>query len=160
MDLARPAGIVMHASLGDMIPAELVEFFELSSVYVRGIADNQPVPVYSLKGVTSIPVSATSPPSTPRGVVSKKWTVGEMTNLGQFVVDVSNKVTNSDDVFVRLYTPGSLPGLRTYIDVTEFKIRKVADTTEIVSDMKPLKPKAQKHGDDKIVELEVKYRQQ
>lgn len=82
MDLARPAGIVMHASLGNLIPAELAEVFEISSVYVRGIAENQPVPVYSLKGITSIPTSATIPPPPPWGVYSKKWTVGQLRSLG------------------------------------------------------------------------------
>jgi class 3 adenylate cyclase len=62
MDLARPAGIVMHASLGNMIPKQFVDLFEVSSVYVRGIAEHEPIRVYSLKGSTSISASATSRP--------------------------------------------------------------------------------------------------
>ena len=160
MDLARPAGIVMHASLGNMIPAELVDFFEISSVYVRGIAENQPVPVYSLKGITSLPDSATSPPPTPWGSYSRKWSVEELKKLAsRYSVAVPNVVAEPADVVIRFYSPSVVKGVRAITNVTEFSVKKIADKTEIQIVTKPLKAVAEKHGDDDVVILEVKYRQ-
>jgi class 3 adenylate cyclase len=160
MDLARPAGIVMHASLGNMIPQDLAAVFEISSVYVRGIAENQPVPVYSLKGVTSIPHSAMSPPPTPWGVFSTQWTVAEVKKLpARYWMDAPNIVTKKEDVVVRVYWPGALKSVRRFEDMTAFDIKKIADKTEIVIETKGPKSLVEKLSDDIVVTLEVKYRQ-
>lgn len=160
MDLARPEGIVMHASLGNMIPEEFKDTFQISSVYVRGIAENQPVPIYSLKGVTLIPTSATLPPPLPWGETSKKWTVAELKKLpSRFAFSVPNTVTKNDDVVVRFYTRGTLEGLRVINEVTKFIIKKVADKTELSIDLKPLRLLVNGHADTDLAHLEVKYRQ-
>jgi hypothetical protein len=160
MDLARPAGIVMHASLANMIPTNFLELFEISSVYARGIDENQPVPVYFLKGATLIPESATSPPPMPWGEKSTKWTVADVKKLpGRYIIDVPNVVKKTKDVSIRFYNPGSFKGLRQINYVTQFVVRKVAGQTEIVMETKALKSAVEKLGDDNKVELEVKYRQ-
>jgi hypothetical protein len=160
MDLARPAGIVMHASLGNLIPANFMDLFEISSVYVRGIAENQPVPVYSLKGITSIPETATTPPPTPWGAYTKTWRVAEVKKLAtRYAVDVPNIVINAQDVAIRVISPGPFKGVRTFNDIAEFDVKKVADKTEIRIETKHIKSVAEHHSDEETVKLEVKYRQ-
>lgn len=157
MDLARPAGIVMHASLGNLIPEEFTEAFQINSVYVRGIAENQPVPAYSLKGITSIPTSAMLPPLPTWGIYSRKWTLGEVKTLGKYFVEVPNRVSKPKDVAIRFYSPGTLDGMRKIHTLEEFEIRKEADKTEIVIDLKHLAARVKRGTDTDKVELEVKY---
>lgn len=160
MDLARPEGIVMHASLGNMIPENYVDSFELSSVYVRGIAENQPVPIYSLKGATSIPGSATSPPPAPWGVYKKTWNVGEFKTISaQYYIKVPSVVKTKADVHARFYWPDNVKGMRRFVDVNEFNVKQVADETEISFLLKSLKAKVENLSDDTIVWLQVKHRQ-
>jgi class 3 adenylate cyclase len=159
MDMARPEGIVLHGSLGNLIPIEYSDAFELSSVYVRGIAENQPMPVYSLKGITSIPQAAKSPPQQTWGVYSKSWKAVDFRQLGKYTIDTPNSVSKPDDLVVRLYTPGRLKGLRSIIDVTDFNVRKVADKTEVVVDLKKLGPHVKDLADEIDVLLELRYRQ-
>lgn len=160
MDLARPAGFVMHASLGNMIPEEYEDLFEISSVYVRGIAENQPVPVYSLRGITTIPEAATTPPPEPWGTYTKVWRVEDVTKLStRYSVDVPNIVTKSTDVVVRCYSPHRVKGVRAYNDINEFSVKKVADKTEIQIETKVVKQIAAKHKATDAITLEVKYRQ-
>lgn len=56
MDLARPAGIVIEGTFGyELLPEAIQRRFSKESVYVKGLAEENPIGVYSLKGTTDIP---------------------------------------------------------------------------------------------------------
>jgi len=61
MDLARPHGVLFDESLGpDLLEPELLDKFTPESVYVRGLADVEPLVVYRTNSV-DIPVANRSP---------------------------------------------------------------------------------------------------
>jgi class 3 adenylate cyclase len=56
MDLARPSGVVLDASFGfELLDEKVQSRFKRESVYVKGIAEDDPIPVYYLADRTSIP---------------------------------------------------------------------------------------------------------
>jgi len=57
MDMARPSGIVLDASLGTTIPDDLKELFSKDSVYVHGIAERERIEIYYTKNYTRIPLT-------------------------------------------------------------------------------------------------------
>ena len=56
MDLARPEGVVFDGTLGvDLLTPSIQEQFSKESVYIKGIAEDDPITVFYLKGRTNIP---------------------------------------------------------------------------------------------------------
>ena len=56
MDLARPSGVVFDESFGDdLLTPALRERFSKEQAYVKGIAETEPLTVYSLTGYTQVP---------------------------------------------------------------------------------------------------------
>lgn len=54
MDLARPRGLVFDESVGVTLPPKLVSTFEKDAVFLRGIADSEPITIYYRKELTQI----------------------------------------------------------------------------------------------------------
>src|SRR5206468_1106367 len=63
MSLARPRGLVFDARLLHGVPLDGIEPFEQEQVYVRGIADDEPIPVLYRSSWTKIPDAAKRPPA-------------------------------------------------------------------------------------------------
>ncbi len=62
MDLARPSGIVFDVSFGyELLPEPVQERFGKDFAYVKGLAEEEPLDVYVLKGFTKIPEFNKSP---------------------------------------------------------------------------------------------------
>jgi len=56
MDIARPSGIVLSADyVVSLLPRPVVERFAKDYVYLRGVAETEPIEVYYTKELTSIP---------------------------------------------------------------------------------------------------------
>lgn len=55
MDLARPSGIVCDANFGiELLPDELIELFEEERVFIKGIAEREPINIFYTKDYTHI----------------------------------------------------------------------------------------------------------
>jgi hypothetical protein len=62
MDLARPTGVVFDESLGiDLLPEQLAKRFAPESVYIRGLAEREPITVYYSTDYTTIKESSKQP---------------------------------------------------------------------------------------------------
>ena len=62
MDLARPSGVVFDESFGfDLLEEEVQERFTPERVYVKGIAEDDPITAYCLVGHTDVPAYNKSP---------------------------------------------------------------------------------------------------
>lgn len=59
MDLARPAGVVFDRSFGiELLPAESAARFSPEEAYVRGVAEEKPIPIYFTHELTQIPAGS------------------------------------------------------------------------------------------------------
>lgn len=55
MDLARPAGIVFDTDFGiELLSDKKIELFDKESVYIKGIAEREPIDIYYTKNLTRI----------------------------------------------------------------------------------------------------------
>jgi hypothetical protein len=78
-DFARPSGIVFDFSLGmTLLPKEIQELFLSDNVYVRGIAEDNPITVYYTKEYTIISPSRKKPLKEPRWIETSFKTTYEM----------------------------------------------------------------------------------
>lgn len=62
MDLARPAGIVFDTDFGiELLSDKKIELFDKASVYIKGIAEREPIGIYYTKNSTRIPSLSKQP---------------------------------------------------------------------------------------------------
>jgi class 3 adenylate cyclase len=62
MDLARPAGIVIDGSFGyELLPEEVQKRFVKDFAHVKGLAEEEPLDIYTLKDYTKITEQSRSP---------------------------------------------------------------------------------------------------
>lgn len=62
MDLARPAGIVFDTDFGiELLSDKKIELFDKESVYIKGIAEREPIDIYYTKNLTRIPSLSKQP---------------------------------------------------------------------------------------------------
>jgi class 3 adenylate cyclase len=62
MDLARPRGVVFSETLGwDLLEDEYAEQFKSDKVYVKGLAEDQPMTVYIAEDMVALPESSKRP---------------------------------------------------------------------------------------------------
>lgn len=55
IDLARPSGIIFDANFNiELLPDELIELFSEDSVYIKGIAEREPIEIYYTTAYTRI----------------------------------------------------------------------------------------------------------
>lgn len=105
MDLARPRGIVFDANFGiELLPDELIDLFAKESVYIKGIAEREPIDIYYTKDYTRISSLNKQP------IEEIKWKrVGDTKTLKQirdlesiFIYDLSSKPVDPDQIKVKI----------------------------------------------------------
>ncbi len=115
MDLARPSGIVFDADFGiDCLPDEAAKEFEKESVYIKGIAEREPIDIYYSKDFTTIPPRSKQP------IEELKWhvqedqrTLKQIRDLGpRFVYDLTSVPIDPDEIKVRITHPCVIKGRR------------------------------------------------
>ena len=102
MDFARPSGIVFDSSLRmDLLPRELREKFSEDKVYIRGIAEKEPIQVYYTKDLTSIsPLSKHPIEEIHWDIVRDTKTLGKIKKLVKFRYYLPSKPSNSSEINV------------------------------------------------------------
>jgi len=113
MDLARPRGIVFDANFGiELLPGKLIKLFAKESVYIKGIAEREPVDIYYTKDYTRIS------PLNKQPIEEIKWkrvedtkTLKQIRDFGpRFEYDLPTKPVDPDKIKVKITHQGVVRG--------------------------------------------------
>ena len=113
MNMARPSGIVFDINLGiDFLPNELTKLFsKKDGIYVRGIAEMEPIEVCYTKKYTQIPPSYTKP------IDKTTWkqkliirTLKEIKDAPSFIYDLPNELTDPSQIAIKVTYPAVTNG--------------------------------------------------
>lgn len=122
-DFARPCGIVFDFSLGWMLlPKEIQELFLSDNVYVRGIAEDKPIPIYYTKEYTIVPPSRKTPLKEPRWIeqhlTDSYRTLKENceTGITEYTFDLEEKPLDEKQIYLEVRVPYGKRGYR-YCDL-------------------------------------------
>lgn len=108
MDMARPSGIVLDAGFGfDLLPNEIKELFSEEMVYIRGIAEEDPIKVYFSKRHTVIPDLLKKPLKEPELNVDRyEYLFSKIKRLGTDLrLTLSRKPLDEDEILVTICHP-------------------------------------------------------
>lgn len=108
MDLARPAGVVFDQSFGfDLLEPDVQARFRRESVYIKGIAEQEPLHVYCLEGSTEIPAYNKSPLNRfdRHTEETEEMTLKELEERGTFLHELTRKPARTDDIIAHVEHP-------------------------------------------------------
>lgn len=108
MDLARPSGVVFDSSFGiELLEDEVQERFQKEAVYIKGIAEDDPVTVYYLAGHTEVAAYNKSPMNRfirhtdPMETI----TLRDLSERGRFRHRLKQEPARTDDIDVHITWP-------------------------------------------------------
>ncbi|MEA3312568.1 MAG: hypothetical protein U9Q76_10165, partial [candidate division WOR-3 bacterium] len=109
----------------DLLPTHLIKLFAQDEIFIKGIAEREPVGIFYTKGYTQItPLSKQPIQEVSWGKVEDEQTLKEIKALPRrFVYDLPSKPINPDDIKVKVIRPGVVSGRRSGRFVTEFLFR-------------------------------------
>ena len=108
MDLARPSGVVFDANFGiELLPDKVIKLFAKESVYLKGIAEREPIDIYYTKGDTHIS------PLNKQPIEEIKWKIKKDTKTledikafsPRFGYDLPSKPIDPDQIKVKITHP-------------------------------------------------------
>ena len=104
MDLARPSGIVIDgAFVIDLLTEEQRKVFEEDEVYLKGIAEDEPIQIYFTPEFTVIPKYNKQPIVSKRWQeVTESWSYGELLEMRPFRFYLPTEPLTPDDVEVEV----------------------------------------------------------
>ena len=104
MDLARPSGIVFDADFGiEPLSDTQRELFAKDGVYVKGIAEREPIDIYYAKDITEIQQISKKPLDEIRWTtLSDTKTLKEISRSNRFVYDLSSQPVDPSQIKVRI----------------------------------------------------------
>jgi class 3 adenylate cyclase len=105
MDLARPSGIVFDADFGiTLLEDEQRKLFEKDSVYIKGIAERQPIEIYYTKNLTTIPaLNKQALDKIKWGEITFNYTLEKIRDLGPtFFVDFPEEPIDPKEIKVQI----------------------------------------------------------
>lgn len=143
MELARPGGIVLDDSFGmDLLPDETKELFSEENVYVRGIAESDPIRIHYTRGYTLISDIHKQPIKEPEWLTdSEEHQLRDLLKLkGAIALKVSRKPLNVDTLMVRVvFDNPMVAGFRRYIEYTvaskEVEYKRVGSKSQVLLDL-------------------------
>jgi len=167
MNLARPSGIVIDGDFTiELLNDEDRELFEESKAYLRGIAEESPKTLYTLKGVVNIPSEYLQPFKLEQWVsIKQEWTIKEWQAVTSFFrVDLENYLRRPGAIRVTVIYPkkvrGKLnSGLTIYHDFEAFKYREIAGQPSVRINIDEMLKylKSEKIQSNKKVTLKIDY---
>jgi class 3 adenylate cyclase len=122
MDLARPSGIVFDKDFGiELLSNNQVKVFASEQVYLKGIAEREPVEIWYLKGQTKISPLSKQPIDAPKWHVDMlNYTLKRIKELGpNYVHELTSIPLDPTDIRVKITHPMVLRG-RKYSDFLSF----------------------------------------
>lgn len=128
MDFARPSGIVFDVNFGiDLLPDEIKKLFTKDSVYIKGMAEREPVDIYYTKDYARISPLAKHP------IVETKWknvrdrkTLSQIKDSSTFLFYLPSRPIDPQQIRVKVHYPkvikGELKkGIHTIIEFKNFE---------------------------------------
>jgi len=114
MDIARPSGIVFPDSFGaGLLDAKELDKFAKGKVYLKGIAENKPIPVYYSKGITKISAIHKAPLNKIAWkIIKEEKKLSELRLFGDFYYSLSKRPTDPDEILVVAAYPKVSKGKR------------------------------------------------
>ncbi|SRR6266487_974408 len=132
MDLARPSGVVFDASFGiDLLTQELAKKFISETVYVRGIAEKDPIEIYYTPDQTVIRKASKQPLERVRWYSHAEEVSYKVLQIRgpQFMYELEEKPLDPANIQVLLFYPSLNaqgkrlePGLMKSLDFQEFRV--------------------------------------
>ena len=112
MDIARPSGIVFDESFGiDLLKDKTKELFSEETVYVRGVAEQEPIKIHYTKRHTLIPDSYKQPLKEPKwNIDTENYSLAELhaCRTKTLFIELSKKPMNENKITVKLTHPNPL----------------------------------------------------
>lgn len=164
MDIARPSGIVLDSGLGiDLLPHEEKELFLEDAVYVRGIAEEEPITVYYTKEYTLISGIHKYPIKEPKWKkVTHAITLKDFKHFDLFVLPLKYKPLDARQIRIEI----SFDHVKKYITSYCFSVgnkevyyEMTGKKHEIIFAVPPLAKKFEKAGvtDNMEITFEIDY---
>ena len=129
MDFARPRGIVFDNSFGiELLPTPIRKKFEQDHVYIRSLAEEEPVPIWSTKEWTTISAANKQPIRAARwATIVKEWTLRRIRESGSmFRVELETPPLEPENIqvtarFPQVYNGKKVEGQQRIYEITDFE---------------------------------------
>ncbi len=165
MDIARPSGIVFADSFGaGLLSASGIKKFTKGKVYLKGIAEDKPIPVYYSKGITKISSIHKAPLNKIIWkTIQEEKKLSEYQLFGKFYHSLSERPTDPDEILVQATYPKVSKGRRvpnvSSIYEPKFTYETAGDEYNVVVDYPSLVKKAKEDSikEGWTIELTIKY---
>ncbi len=121
MDLARPTGIVFDADSGiDLLSDEQIKLFAKDSVYIKGIAEREPINIYYTKDMIRIsPLSRQPLDKIKWNTIEDTKTLKQIKDFGPtFVYDLPTEPIDPSEIKVKIAHPCVIRGRKKEIITT------------------------------------------
>lgn len=165
MDIARPSGIVFPDSFGaDLLDTSEIDKFARTKVYLKGIAEDRPIPIYYSKAITKIVAIHKAPLNKIKWkIIKTEEKLSEFRKLGIFHYPLSERPTDPDEILVKATFPKVSSGkkLKNVVSILkpEFKYETAGDEYYVIINMGDIANKANEQGvkEGWKIALEIKY---
>ena len=167
MDLARPTGIVFDAGFGiELLSDNQIKLFAKDSVYIKGIAEEEPIEIYYTKRFTSIS------PLNKHPLKEIKWkTITDIKTLKQikdfgprFVYDLPTEPMDPDNIKVKVKHTGVVRGRKrkeivSMFDFPNFEYFQEAGRSKVRIEFDSLAKRLEANGvkDSWKIKIEILY---
>ncbi len=165
MDVARPGGIVFSDPFGEsLLDAKDVDKFSEGKVYLKGIAEDKPIPIYYSKGITKIPAIHKSPLNKVKWKTIKiEKKLSDYRKFDDFFHHLSERPSDSDEIIVTTSYPRVIKGRRISGVQALYNPKFIYETTageyNVMLSYRDIAEHVKKHGakDGWIIETVIKY---
>ncbi|MFQ5868227.1 MAG: adenylate/guanylate cyclase domain-containing protein [bacterium] len=167
MDFARPSGIVFDAEFGiELLSDKQIELFEKDSIYIKGIAERDPVDIYYTKDLTRIPPLSKQP------IDRIKWNSYKQTLTLRKIKDypprfrypLTSEPVDPSEIKVRMTYPGVVRGRKrkgfiSIFDFSNFEYSLEAGEPIVTVEFDALAKRLEAEGvkDSWGIEIEIMY---
>jgi class 3 adenylate cyclase len=167
MDMARPSGIVFDADFGiKLFSDEIKEKFSTDNVYVKGIAEHEPIEIYYTKELTQISVLNKQPIGNINWKIQKDIKKMKEIRLfkGSFQYDLESKPIDPNQIKVKITVPKVIKnkikkGFLATFDFTNFNYKLEAGKPQVRLQFDLLATLLESHNikDNMDVTIDVMY---
>ena len=161
MDVARPSGIVFDESFGIDLLSEKRELFSEEMVYVRGVAEENPMEIYYTKRYTLIPDSYKKPLKEPKWKTERRnYLFKTLKRLKSLRLDLDKKPLDENKITVTIsHKNPEIKGFRKLyhysIDYDEIKYERKGNTSYVLIDMVAVKEFLEEKGVTRDMEIRI-----
>jgi class 3 adenylate cyclase len=161
-DLARPSGIVIDGNfMRSVLPEDLLSAFGEQKVYLRGIAEAEPVNILYLNGHVEVPQSALSPLASDTWISKDyQYTLTALRTLGNYRVVMSPAAKSKDKIKITASFPKrGTKNIYTFVNVGDFTYSDTGPSALLVIDTAKLIARviADKPAQNIKVKIRVEY---